>query len=106
MSSAERPEGSTLPDQSQACGPAHDSPVEVNPTELRCDSKILHGKILEGVVEVSCRSARCGKTAGVTVLHRFNLTTGELLDTRVFARPSEVKHNHERSCPSNSIRTA
>lgn len=76
-------------------------------TELRCDNGILYGILVsEGVVEVKCRSQRCGASAGVVVLHRFSTVTGELLDTNQFAEPSRgvtpsAIHHHPAS-----IRTA
>jgi hypothetical protein len=49
--------------------------------ELRCDNGILFG-ILEGsVLEVKCRSRRCGYETGVVVIHRFRLETGDLVGT-------------------------
>jgi len=50
--------------------------------EIRCDSRRLFAKIEDGVLEVTCRSNRCGYEAGVVVLHRFAMDTGELIDTR------------------------
>lgn len=61
--------------------------------EIRCDSKILHGKIVEGMLEVPCRSKRCGKEPGVVVLHRFDLSTGHLVSTIRFRQPEEETHN-------------
>lgn len=52
--------------------------------ELRCDSRILHGVLDDSVIEVKCRSRRCGHAAGVVVIHRFDARTGELLDTLRF----------------------
>jgi hypothetical protein len=50
--------------------------------ELRCDSK-LHGIMREGdVLEVKCRSTFCGYKAGIVILHRFNLHTGEMTTAR------------------------
>lgn len=49
--------------------------------ELRCANGTLLGEIFpdEGVFEVACRNRRCGKEAGVLVLHRFRIATGEEL---------------------------
>jgi hypothetical protein len=55
--------------------------------ELRCRSKILHGIIADGFLDVSCKSGWCGKRNGVVVIHRFSLLTGELISTRKFAEP-------------------
>lgn len=52
-------------------------------TELRCDNKILHGILRDDhILEVKCRSERCGARRGVVVLHQFNLKTGDLLTKR------------------------
>lgn len=58
--------------------------------ELRCGNGILFGVILpeEGLVEVKCRSRRCGHEAGEVILHRFSLKTGELQGTLKFKNPS------------------
>jgi hypothetical protein len=55
---------------------------------MRCLNS-LHGLIFGGAVEVKCRSRRCGARSGVVVLHRFDLDTGELIDTRMFKDPIE-----------------
>lgn len=50
--------------------------------ELRCTSK-KHGVVIDDhTVEVKCDSRFCGAKAGVIVLHRFDLRTGELVDTQ------------------------
>lgn len=60
--------------------------------ELRCDHGILAGVIdLEShTIEVSCKSRWCGKRPGVTVIHRYNLDTGELISTRQFRELSST----------------
>lgn len=55
--------------------------------ELRCDNS-LHGTVEDGVFTVKCRSRFCGSRAGVVVLHRFNVHTGELVQTLMFAEPT------------------
>jgi hypothetical protein len=56
--------------------------------ELRCDSRILHGiMVAPDVIEMPCRSRWCGKLPGVVVLHRFNIKTGELIETLRFSEP-------------------
>lgn len=57
--------------------------------ELRCGGNILHGLVVDeeepkaqGVIEFRCRSQFCGKRAGVVVLHRFDLSTGECVTHR------------------------
>lgn len=54
--------------------------------ELRCPSK-KHGELIipgAGLLEVSCDSRFCGKVAGVTVRHQFDLQTGQLTSTRKY----------------------
>lgn len=52
--------------------------------ELRCFAK-LHGIVVApGVLEVSCNSNRCGWERGKVVLHRFDVETGKLLETREY----------------------
>lgn len=59
--------------------------------ELRCPN-VLHGIITEqGLLEVDCRSRWCGKEPGNVVLHRFNLETGELVETLKFKAPRSPK---------------
>lgn len=61
--------------------------------ELRCRQK-LHGIIHDGqIMEVVCKSKFCGSRPGVTVLHRFDLQTGELRDTKVFKTPPGGNRN-------------
>ncbi len=61
--------------------------------DLRCDNGILFGQVLpeEGLIEVKCRSRRCGHGVGEVVLHRFDLSTGELKGTLKFKNPSNEK---------------
>lgn len=59
--------------------------------ELRCDFK-FHGALDEdaGILEVKCRSRRCGAVPGVVVvLHRFKMSTGDLIETVKFRDPGE-----------------
>lgn len=55
--------------------------------EIRCTNGILFGTIEDCVLEVKCRSNRCGHEAGTVVIHRFDLGTGKLIDTRKFKSP-------------------
>lgn len=59
--------------------------------ELRCDNGILFGIVEGRVLEVKCRSRRCGHEAGSVVIHRFDLTTGNLQGTLKFKDPSTKK---------------
>lgn len=59
--------------------------------ELRCGLR-LHGVLTdEGILEISCRSALCGHRDGAVVIHRFDAVTGELLGTRIYKDPGELK---------------
>lgn len=58
-----------------------------NPIEFRCPEGKLFGMLVDGLLEVKCQSKFCGHTAGVVVIHRFNLVTGETLETRHFRDP-------------------
>lgn len=49
--------------------------------EMRCEHK-LHGIVVDGLVEVKCRSQLCGHRPGVVVIHKFDGMTGELVDTK------------------------
>jgi len=68
--------------------------------DLRCENK-KHAVVIEpgpAVIEVSCRSGFCGAGKGVTVLHRFDTSSGELLSTKRFKTPergelSASQHN-------------
>lgn len=58
--------------------------------ELRCDKR-LHGVLTDdGVLEVSCRSALCGHVEGQVVIHRFDVTSGRLLGTRIYKDPGSL----------------
>jgi hypothetical protein len=60
--------------------------------EIRCPEGILFGLLpVEGVLEVKCRSNRCGAGPGFVVLHRFAIPGGELIETRKFRDPGNGK---------------
>lgn len=67
--------------------------------ELRCDNGIKFGEVLpeEGLIEVKCRSRRCGHEAGTVVLHRFDLETGEQKGTLQFKDPAYRKEGTDAS---------
>ena len=56
--------------------------------ELRCPSRILFGILEGGVIEIKCRSQRCGAGQGKVVLHRFSIATGELIETKKYKDPA------------------
>lgn len=62
--------------------------------DLRCPAK-KHGVVVrDGVVEIKCDSRFCGAEQGVTVLHRFDVTTGELVETVQFKDPGRKGSAH------------
>jgi hypothetical protein len=75
--------------------------------ELRCASK-LHGILREdGTVEIKCDSKFCGHGPGVVVLHRFNVHTGELVETRNFKNPLPGERSKNgRSSERSAVRNA
>lgn len=84
--------------------------------ELRCDNRILFGTIQGNVLEVRCRSRRCGKEDGVIIIHRFALQdgpedsfkTGDLVGTLKFrdADPKYRKESDHAAGKHPAIRTA
>lgn len=60
--------------------------------EFRCANS-LHFKRLGDVIEVKCRSKRCGAGGGNVVLHRFNINTGELVETQQYKDPTVMFNN-------------
>lgn len=61
--------------------------------ELRCPSRILHGVLHDGVLEVRCKSNRCGHAAGTIVIHRFDVLSGELVETNKYTDPVARRDN-------------
>lgn len=59
--------------------------------ELRCPNRILFGVLDDRIIEVKCKSNRCGARAGVVILHRFDADSGNFLETKVFLDPSNLK---------------
>ena len=58
-------------------------------TDVRCGAKKF-GEIHDGLLEVKCSSKFCGAAPGVVVLHRFDLLTGEELETKRFRDPEPL----------------
>lgn len=61
--------------------------------ELRCPARVLHGVASDnatGTLEVKCRGSWCGHAKGVVVLHVFNLSTGNIVETKRFSDPTRV----------------
>lgn len=60
--------------------------------DIRCSNK-LHARITDqGLLEVACNSRWCGKESGNVVLHRFDLDTGEIVETLRFKTPTHTHH--------------
>lgn len=57
--------------------------------ELRCENGIKFGELFpdDEIVEMKCRSARCGAKAGLIVIHGFDVHTGKLVGTDIFREP-------------------
>jgi hypothetical protein len=55
--------------------------------ELRCSEGKLFGIMVDGVLEVSCQSKFCRSQLGMTVIHRFDLATGKMLEDRRYRSP-------------------
>lgn len=75
-------------------------------TDLRCDNLILFGVVDENVLEVKCRSSRCGAGKGVVVLHRFDIVTGRLLSTNRYRNPTRRNANEHSLGHSAAVRPA
>lgn len=73
--------------------------------DLRCPGNKKHGMIVGGLIEVKCDSRFCGARSGVTVLHRFNSSTGELVETQKFKDPGKEQKNGTLHNPA-SVRSA
>lgn len=61
--------------------------------ELRCGGT-MHGKLDNNKLEVKCGRRGCGAKRGVVVLHTFDLTTGNMVDTKQYADPARTGENN------------
>lgn len=61
--------------------------------DLACEHRQCHAVLLpeEGLLEVKCDRSHCGAGKGRVVLHRFDVHTGELVETSRFAVPHTRK---------------
>jgi hypothetical protein len=57
--------------------------------EFRCAER-LHFKLIGDIAEVKCKSKRCGAGRGNVILHRFNIRTGNLVETLEFKDPKAM----------------
>lgn len=71
--------------------------------ELRCDQGKLFGILVEGELEVRCQSQFCGHKAGLVVIHRFSLETGEMLGTRRYRKPPSSDQKGSIHADSRSV---
>lgn len=62
-------------------------------SEMRCETK-LHAILVDGELEVKCSSKFCGAAAGIVILHRFDLNTGQLLRTLKYKTPERSPRAH------------
>lgn len=72
--------------------------------ELRCPAK-KHGELSDSFVEIKCSSRFCGAGQGVIVIHRFDASTAELVETRKFKDPVRKEKSHAAQHHSASVRT-
>lgn len=64
--------------------------------ELRCDHK-MHGILTDtGLLEVKCNSAFCGSRPGVVVLHRFDVESGVLVETKKYKDTPKINKRGRR----------
>lgn len=70
--------------------------------DLRCPTRLQAVLHEDGVLEVRCKNNRCGHAPGVVVIHRFNIKTGDLIDTKRYRDPTyhreEEAHGADGSC--------
>lgn len=66
--------------------------------ELRCPQGKLFGLVVDGLLEVRCRSKFCGDAPGVVIIHRFDLVTGETRETRHFKDPTPQVKGTSNGC--------
>ena len=68
--------------------------------QLRCQQGKMYGILDAGRLEVKCRDKMCGYQRGITILHYFDVLTGELTETRKFQDPHAVQRSKEKvQCP-------
>lgn len=75
--------------------------------EIRCDGT-MHARYdsEKQWLEVKCVRRRCGAQPGVTVLHRFDIHTGRLVDTVKFASPRVRKESDGTDQHAAAVRSA
>ena len=79
---------------------------KLNRVVLRCDGTI-HGQLTDTGLEVKCKRRRCGYRKGVIVLHTFDLSTGKVVQTKIFAEPKRQKEGqHAADNASAAVRAS
>jgi hypothetical protein len=73
--------------------------------DLRCPNVLQAIVLDDAILEIKCRNRRCGARAGVVILHRFSLITGEMIETKAYRDPRR-EVNHDTANPSHSLRSA
>lgn len=74
--------------------------------ELRCQAK-LHARLGDHTIEVKCSSRWCGAKHGTVVLHKFDASSGELVETLRFRDPvKEVNKLNGSTGQSTTVRSA
>ena len=72
--------------------------------ELRCGST-MHAIVREGrYLEVKCKRRQCGASKYVIVLHLWDLTTMELVDTKRYRNPRPERDKHNASSSRTAVR--
>jgi hypothetical protein len=62
--------------------------------ELRCPHGDLFARLVEGRIEVRCRSTRC-KEPGTVVFHYYDPSTGEFIETKRYRDPVSASSKQE-----------
>lgn len=65
--------------------------------EIVCENGIKFAELVPetGILEVKCRSRRCGAGNGVVVIHQFDIHSGLIVGTRTFRNPFSGKENQD-----------
>lgn len=63
--------------------------------DLRCEGKKL-GELRDNILEIRCKSVFCGHVSGTVVIHRFDVLTGKLIETKKY-KDSGRQTEHDRS---------
>lgn len=69
------------------------------PVDLKCPNRSRHAVLYpeEGFIEVKCDRKFCGAGKDRVILHRFDLGTGELIQTLRFAEPMRKAEDESKA---------